>query len=72
MSGDRDQIKITRFMYSNQKKQDLAYCVPNSAPDEEKATEVRQKKPRPIRENFVVTSGGSSYTYTKSNETTPP
>ena len=57
MSGDRDQIKITRFMYSNQKKQDLAYCVLNSAPDvekyrvritgivraptEEKATEVR-------------------------------
>ena len=53
---DRDQIRIARFMYSNQKKQDLAYCVPHNvleknafrvritgivhAPTEEKAAEV--------------------------------
>ena len=53
---DRDRIKIARLMYSNQKKQDLTYCVPHNvlekgayrvritgivhAPTEEKAAEV--------------------------------
>lgn len=53
---DRDQLRIARFMYSNQKKQDLTYCVPHNvfekgayrvritsivrAPTKEKAAEV--------------------------------